>query len=123
MNMSKRSIVASQFALALFLAMSTLASAKDGDDRTRSDSSSRIQLFDSSDDKVRSGRTVPSKVERRSAKEIRQDRALFRSRQRMLRHEQNLWLGYDPARPQWSGIPNMRSHYSRPKIYIPVYVR
>lgn len=128
MNMSLRSFVAKHMLLALFAAASlaatsTSASADESKIRSRSDAIDRIQLFDSLEDNGGSGRTLPSKVERRTASEIRQDRALYRSRQRMLRHEHNLWMGYTPSRPQWSGIPTMNSRYPRPTIYVPVYVR
>ncbi|MCG8648248.1 MAG: hypothetical protein MI861_00355 [Pirellulales bacterium] len=57
-----------------------------------------------------------------SAAEIRQARALYRARQRTARLERNLWLGYEPLRPSWNGLPMMSSRYAPPRIVIPVFV-
>ena len=79
-----------------------------------------------SDMKVRSFQRSPSTQPRTgmSAAELRQARALYRSRQRIARLENNLWMGYEPLRPQWNSVPMMSSRYSsRRTIYVPVYVR
>jgi hypothetical protein len=55
--------------------------------------------------------------------EIRIARARYRGRQRVARLEHNLWMGYEPLRPQWSSVPTMTSRYAPPRTYyIPVYV-
>jgi hypothetical protein len=123
MNMPFRPFVASGLLLGLFVAMPMTASAADSDKNAAADAIDRIQLFDSLEDSGLSGRTLPSAMDKRSAKEIRQDQALYRSRQRMMRHEHNLWMGYEPTRPQWNHLPTMSSRYPRPTIYVPVYVR
>ena len=58
-----------------------------------------------------------------TAAEIRQARALYRSQQRTARLERNLWMGYEPLRPNWNSIPMMSSRYPpRRVIYVPYYV-
>lgn len=58
-----------------------------------------------------------------SAAEIRQARALYRSQQRVARLEYNLWMGYEPLRPNWNSVPMMSSRYTHRRLYVPVYVR
>ena len=59
---------------------------------------------------------------RLSVAELRQARALYRSNQRVARLEYNLWMGYEPLRPNWNAVPMMSSRYSNRKLYVPVYV-
>ena len=59
---------------------------------------------------------------RRTAREMRTARAIFRANQRVARLERNLWLGYEPLRPRWNAVPMMSSRYNNPKFYVPVYV-
>ncbi len=57
-----------------------------------------------------------------SAAELRQARALYRSRQRLERIERNAWLGHDPLRPTVSAVPMMTSRYgARRVIYVPMF--
>ncbi|QEF97533.1 hypothetical protein Mal15_15730 [Stieleria maiorica] len=59
----------------------------------------------------------------RTAAEIRQARAQYRSQQRMERMERNLWAGYEPLRPNWNSIPMMSSRYPyRHTVVVPLYV-
>ncbi|WP_182867239.1 hypothetical protein [Stieleria mannarensis] len=59
----------------------------------------------------------------RTAAEIRQARAQYRSQQRMERMERNLWAGYEPLRPNWNSIPMMSSRYPyRNTVVVPLYV-
>ncbi len=59
----------------------------------------------------------------RTAAEIRQARAQYRSQQRIARMEYNLWIGHDPLRPNWSATPMTSSRYApRRTYYVPVYV-
>lgn len=68
--------------------------------------------------------TDPAKLRAARAAEIRQARALYRSQQRIARLEHNLWMGYEPLRPNWNAVPMMSSRYNyRRTIYVPVYVR
>ena len=67
-----------------------------------------------SDSSVRSSRM--------STAELRQARALHRARQRTARLEYNLWMGYEPLRPNWNAVPMMTSRYSNRRIYVPMYV-
>ena len=59
---------------------------------------------------------------RMTAAELRQARALYRARQRTARLEYNLWMGYEPLRPNWNAVPMMTSRYSNRRIYVPMYV-
>lgn len=59
---------------------------------------------------------------RMSAAELRQARALYRSKQRISRLEYNLWMGQEPLRPNWNSVPMMSSRYGSRKIYVPVYI-
>ncbi len=59
---------------------------------------------------------------RMSASELRQARAQYRSRQRIARLEYNLWMGYEPLRPNWNSIPMMSSRYTGRQVYVPLYV-
>lgn len=122
MNMPIRTLAL----LAMFATVTTVATAQNPRRSSISRPSSnqsfdRVQLFNSLEDRSNSGRTSPSEASRRTAKEIRQDRAMYEARQRMLRHQRNLWMGYEPLRPQWNGVPSMSSRYQPPTIYIPVY--
>jgi hypothetical protein len=67
-----------------------------------------------SDSSVRSSRM--------STAELRQARALYRAQQRTARLEYNLWMGYEPLRPNWNAVPMMSSRYSNRRIYVPMYV-
>jgi hypothetical protein len=54
---------------------------------------------------------------------LRQARALYRSQQRIARLEHNLWMGYEPLRPNWNAVPMTSSRYNyRRTIYVPVHV-
>ena len=80
----------------------------------------RVKLFDSQDKTKQDYRSTG--VEGLSAKRIRQARALYRSQQRDARIEHNLWMGYEPLRPNWSAVPMTSSRYDyRRTIYVPVY--
>ncbi|MEL6106126.1 MAG: hypothetical protein AAFU85_08820 [Planctomycetota bacterium] len=60
---------------------------------------------------------------RPSAAELRQARAQFRARQRMMRMERNLWAGYEPLRPNWNDIPMMTSRFSTSyRTIVPIYL-
>ena len=59
---------------------------------------------------------------RRTAREMRTARAIYRANQRVARLERNLWVGYEPLRPRWNAIPSMTTRYTNPKFYVPVYV-
>tara|TARA_R110002049_G_scaffold2750_2_gene21479 strand:- start:269024 stop:269386 length:363 start_codon:yes stop_codon:yes gene_type:complete len=57
-----------------------------------------------------------------TAAELRQARALYRSRQRIARLERNLWIGHEPLRPNWGSTPMTSSRYSPNRTYyVPVY--
>ena len=53
--------------------------------------------------------------------ELRRQRAAKLARLRAMRLQQQLRSGYSPLRPRWNAIPMMKSRYSRPVIYVPVY--
>ena len=53
--------------------------------------------------------------------ELRRQRAAKLARLRAMRLQQQLRSGYSPLRPSWNAIPMMKSRYSRPVIYVPVY--
>lgn len=53
--------------------------------------------------------------------ELRQARALYRSQQRVARLEHNLWMGYEPLRPNWNALPMMSSRYPNRRVYVPVF--
>ena len=57
-----------------------------------------------------------------SVSELRQARALYRAQQRTARLEYNLWMGYEPLRPNWNSVPMMSSRYTNRRIYVPAYV-
>lgn len=60
---------------------------------------------------------------RPTAAELRQARAQFRARQRMMRMERNLWAGYEPLRPNWNAIPMMSSRFSTTyRTIVPIYL-
>lgn len=54
--------------------------------------------------------------------QLRQARALHRANQRVARLEYNLWMGYEPLRPNWNAVPMMSSRYTNRRVYVPVYV-
>lgn len=58
-----------------------------------------------------------------SLQELRRQRAEEMARLRALRLQQQIRSGYSPLRPRWNAIPMMSSRYSRPVVYVPVYVR
>ncbi len=76
-------------------------------------SAPRLQASSSTSD-VRSSRM--------STAELRQARALYRAQQRVARLEYNLWMGYEPLRPNWNAVPMMSSRYTHRRLYVPVYV-
>ena len=54
--------------------------------------------------------------------ELRVRRAQFQSYSRLLRTERNLWLGYEPLRPNWPTPPQSASRYSHVnRIVVPIY--
>jgi hypothetical protein len=55
--------------------------------------------------------------------ELRQARALRQADQRRARLEYNLWIGYEPLRPNWSSSPMTNSRYGNHRIYVPLFVR
>jgi hypothetical protein len=59
---------------------------------------------------------------RMSVAELRQQRGLYKANQRMARIEYNLWMGYEPLRPQFNSVPMMSSRYSPRRIYVPAYI-
>jgi hypothetical protein len=81
----------------------------------------QVSLFDSAPAAV----TSPSqdRPSRMSVSELRQQRGLYRANQRMARIEYNLWMGYEPLRPQFNSTPMMSSRYPNRRIYVPIYVR
>jgi hypothetical protein len=92
------------------------------------DSIDRVHLFDSLEKPAAADRksTVSNSDVRRSrmsVAELRQARALYRSNQRVARLEYNLWMGYEPLRPNWNSVPMMSSRYTHRRLYVPVYVR
>lgn len=97
------------------------------------DAIDRVHLFDSLEapaapgSKVEIGASASSSSDVRrsqmSVAELRQARALYRSKQRVARLEYNLWMGHEPLRPNWNSIPMMSSRYTHRRIYVPVYVR
>ncbi len=58
-----------------------------------------------------------------SLQELRRQRAEELARLRALRLQHQIRSGYSPLRPRWNAIPMMSSRYSRPVVYVPVYVR
>ena len=62
-------------------------------------------------------------VSQPSLQELRRQRAEEMARLRALRLQQQIRSGYSPLRPRWNAIPMMSSRYSRPVVYVPVYVR
>lgn len=62
-------------------------------------------------------------VSQPSLQELRRQRAKEMARLRALRLQQQIRSGYSPLRPRWNAIPMMSSRYSRPVVYVPVYVR
>ncbi len=57
-----------------------------------------------------------------SVAELRQARALYRAQQRVARLEYNLWMGYEPLRPNWNPVPMTSSRYGNRRVYVPVFV-
>ncbi len=92
----------------------------------------RVHLFDSLEEPAATGGKTEVSVpvvsnsdvrkSRMSTAELRQARALYRSNQRAARLEYNLWMGYEPLRPNWNSIPMMSSRYTARRLYVPVYV-
>ncbi len=92
------------------------------------DSIDRVHLFDSLEKPAAAdSKSVVSKSDVRKSKmsvaELRQARALYRSNQRVARLEYNLWMRYEPLRPNWNSIPMMSSRYTNRQLYVPVYIR
>ena len=69
--------------------------------------------------------TSPSqdRPSRMTVAELRQQRGMFRAKQRMARIEYNLWMGREPLRPKFNSVPMMSSRYAPRRIYVPVYVQ
>ncbi|MEE2938347.1 MAG: hypothetical protein VYA84_20350 [Planctomycetota bacterium] len=69
--------------------------------------------------------TSPSqnRPSRMTVAELRQQRGMFRAKQRMARMEYNLWMGREPLRPKFNSVPMMSSRYAPRRIYVPVYVQ
>jgi len=82
----------------------------------------RIPLFDSLEQPATSNES-DVRNSKMSVAQLRQARALHRANQRVARLEYNLWMGYEPLRPNWNALPMMTSRYPNRKIYVPVYVR
>ncbi|TWT94400.1 hypothetical protein [Stieleria varia] len=76
-------------------------------------------IFGPAETRVSNSSVITSKP---TVSELRQARAMYESQQRMARLERNRWMGYDPHRPNWASVHMMQSRYSRPTVYIPVYV-
>ena len=88
----------------------------------------RVHLFDSLEKAAAAeSKPVVSKSDvrksRMSVAELRQARALYRSNQRVARLEYNLWMRYEPLRPNWNSVPMMSSRYTNRQLYVPVYIR
>jgi hypothetical protein len=67
--------------------------------------------------------TDPAQLKAQRVAQLRQARALYRSQQRIARLEHNLWMGYEPLRPNWNSVPMMSSRYNdRRTIYVPVHL-
>ena len=77
-----------------------------------------MSLFDTPDPVVSPSQNRPSRM---SVAELRQQRGLYKANQRMARMEYNLWMGYQPLRPQFNSIPMMSSRYKYRRIYVPAY--
>ncbi len=89
---------------------------------TKTDPIDRIQLFDSlerTSDQDASAGAVNTYA---STMHFRQARAIEKANQRLARMEYNLWIGYNPSRPQWSAIPMTQSRYAPRQFHVPIYV-
>ena len=62
-------------------------------------------------------------AEEPSLQDLRRQRAAEIARLRALRLQQQIRSGYSPLRPRWNAIPMMSSRYTRPVVYVPIYVR
>ena len=95
---------------------------------TDDDSMDRVHLFDSLEKPAAAASksvatTSDVRKSRMSTAELRQARALYRSNQRVARLEYNLWMRYEPLRPNWNSVPMMSSRYTHRRLYVPVYIR
>lgn len=101
------------------LSMGGNAMAQDAGNRDNDEVSS---LFASMETEASPTSASDVRASQMTASEIRQARALYRSRQRVARLESNLWMGYEPLRPSWNAIPMTSSRYApRRTYYVPVY--
>ncbi|TWT50172.1 hypothetical protein Pla22_29120 [Rubripirellula amarantea] len=112
--------------LGLFLSIAATASFSSAQDPVQAksvdDMINEIELFGTRERPVASGSSA-SDYQKKSVQELRQERAIYRAEQRMLRRERQLWMGYEPLRPQFNAMPQTSSRYGRPTIYVPVYIR
>ena len=86
---------------------------------TIGDSDEAISLFDTPAPVATPSQTRPSRM---SVSELRQQRGLYKANQRMARMEYNLWMGYQPLRPQFNSVPMMSSRYRYRRVIVPFYV-
>lgn len=82
----------------------------------------RIELFDSLESSFTGTKPSDLATSKMSIEEMRQARAVYRANQRIQRLERNLWMGYEPLRPQWNSVPMMNSRYTPRRSYVPVYL-
>ena len=92
------------------------------------DAGDRVHLFDSLEKPVAAtdkstASSSDVRKSRMSVAELRQARALYRANQRVARLEHNLWMRYEPLRPNWNSVPMMSSRYTNRQLYVPVYIR
>lgn len=78
-----------------------------------------VSLFDTTDPVVSPSQNRPSRM---SVSELRQQRGLYKANQRMARMEHNLWMGYQPLRPQFNSVPMMSSKYRYRRVIVPFFV-
>lgn len=82
-----------------------------------------VKLSESDDAGVFSASDYQEDYERIAvAKRLKQERAIYRANQRLMRYEYNQWRGHEPLRPAFNTIPYTSSRYRRPTIYVPIYV-
>lgn len=88
------------------------------------DLTDHVKLFDLLEQPRESANSAESMVapKKPSAAELRQARAIYRSQQREARIQRNLWMGYEPLRPNWNPIPMTSNPYTARTIYIPLFI-
>lgn len=88
------------------------------------DITDHVKLFDLVEQPKESANSAESMAttKKPSTAELRQARAMYRSQQREARIQRNLWMGYEPLRPNWNATPMTSSPYTARTIYIPVYI-